>query len=477
MGKVSLDHINQVIREGPYEDNWQSLWEYDLPKWFKNAKFGLFSHFGLYSVAAYGNEWYAMYMYNPETDVYKHHKQTYGNPKDFPYEKFIDLFSCPKFDAKEWANIIESSGAKYYIPVAEHHDGFQMYNSQLSSFNSYEKGPKIDFINELKEALEINVGVSSHRAEHYFFMSGASKIFQRELNKSDIEWPGRDVSCLKKCPKLTKDFLEDWLLRCCELVCLFEPPIFYFDWWIDTEEFKPYLKKFLAFYYNYMLKATGSIGIVNYKHDAMPYNSGVREIERAQFETIQPDSWQSCTSISNNAWCHIENSQDKDAKEIIQTLIDTVSKNGNLLLNFCPHPDGYIKENEKKILAQLGDWLKINGEAIYESKPYKIYGEGLTNTNNEFFSEKKLTYNSSDFRFTINANKLYIFIMEPKSQLKYYINEFGEEGKTFCGSNYISSVRCLDDQNNVKFSREKESLILEIDKVSTLPLCIEIVVK
>lgn len=477
MEKINLNYIDQIIHQGPYKDNWESLWNYTVPDWFKKSKFGLFSHFGLYSVAAYENEWYAMYMYDSETEVYKHHMRTHGHPKEFPYAKFIESFNASKFDAKEWANIIERSGAQYYIPVAEHHDGYQMYKSELSKFNSVDQGPGINFIEELKKELNIRMGVSSHRAEHFFFMSGAQKQFEREITREDIEWPARDVICLTECPDLTKEFLEDWLLRCCELVVMFKPPVFYFDWWIDTEQFKPYLKKFLAFYYNYTLEHNRCIGIVNYKHDAMPYNSGVREIERAQFETIQLDTWQSCTSISNNAWCHIENSINKDPIEIIQTLIDTVSKNGNLLLNFCPHPDGYIKDSEAKILLEVGNWLKINNKAIFDTKPYKIFGEGQTNTTREFFSEKKLEYKNDDFRFTMRANKLYIFIMNPRDNYEYFIKEFGMDNKTFCGSNYIKNVKCLDENIHVEFKREPEYLHLKLSEKGDKPLCIEIEVK
>ena len=137
-----LEQINRVIEKGIFKDNWESLSNYKLAEWYRNAKFGIFIHWGIYSVPAFGNEWYSRNMYIQGSTEYEHHIKTYGNHKDFGYKDFIPMFKAEKFDAEEWAQIFKESGARYVMPVAEHHDGFQMYQSNLSHYNAYEMDPK-----------------------------------------------------------------------------------------------------------------------------------------------------------------------------------------------------------------------------------------------------------------------------------------------------------------------------------------------
>ena len=151
-----LKKIDEVIEKGRYKDNWDSLNEYQIPAWYKNLKFGIFIHWGVYSVPAFGNEWYSRNMYIQGSPEYEHHIKTYGPHKEFGYKDFIPMFKAEKFDAKEWADVFKKSGAKYVVPVAEHHDGFQMYKSELSQWNAYNMGPKRDVLGELKKAVEEN---------------------------------------------------------------------------------------------------------------------------------------------------------------------------------------------------------------------------------------------------------------------------------------------------------------------------------
>ena len=145
-----LAQINNVIEKGPYHDNWASLTDFEMPDWYVKAKFGIFIHWGLYSVPAYANEWYSRNMYIQGTPEYEHHIKTYGPHKDFGYKDFIPLFKAEKFDPDFWAETFANAGAKYVVPVAEHHDGFQMYQSDLSVYNAAQMGPCRDVIGELK---------------------------------------------------------------------------------------------------------------------------------------------------------------------------------------------------------------------------------------------------------------------------------------------------------------------------------------
>ena len=176
-------HIQSVISQGPYRDSWESLTDFPMPSWFEKAKFGIFIHWGLYSVPAYNNEWYSRNMYIQGTPEYEHHIKTYGPHRDFGYKDFIPLFTADQFDADFWAETFADAGARYVVPVAEHHDGFQMYESFLSHYNAAEMGPKRDILGELKKAIEahgMTFATSSHRAEHHWFM-GNGKDFDSDI--------------------------------------------------------------------------------------------------------------------------------------------------------------------------------------------------------------------------------------------------------------------------------------------------------
>ena len=164
-----LETIRRTVREGPYRADWNSLWEAPPPPWFSQAKFGIFIHWGLYSLAAHRNEWYSRNMYIKEKEEWEHHRKTYGPHTEFGYKDFIPLFQAKAFDPGEWTELFAEAGARYVVPVAEHHDGFQMYRSRISSWNAWDMGPHRDILGELKEAAlrrGLRFGTSSHRAEH-----------------------------------------------------------------------------------------------------------------------------------------------------------------------------------------------------------------------------------------------------------------------------------------------------------------------
>ncbi|WP_288722117.1 alpha-L-fucosidase, partial [uncultured Enterococcus sp.] len=239
---ITVETIQQVAHQGPFFPNWQSLGAFVLPEWFRKAKFGVFIHWGLYSVPAFHNEWYSRNMYIKGHPEYDHHIETYGPQKNFGYKDFIPMFTADKFDANEWIRLIKQAGANYLFPVAEHHDGFQMYKSELSEWNASVMGPKKDILGELKEAAEeqgLHFCTSSHRAEHWFFM-GHGKDFDSDIKeplaKGDFYWPAMpepDHESLFSEPYPSKEFLDDWLLRTCELVDNYQPELLYFDWWIQ----------------------------------------------------------------------------------------------------------------------------------------------------------------------------------------------------------------------------------------------------
>lgn len=399
-----------------YEPTWESLRQYTVPEWYLNDKFGIFIHWGVYSVPAFGNEWYPRNMYLQDSKEFHHHLETYGPQSRFGYKDFIPQFTAAKFDAGQWARLFKDAGARFVVPVAEHHDGFAMYDCSLSDWCAAKMGPKRDIIGELAEAVRqqgLIFGLSSHRAEHWWFMSGGKQFdsdvqdpryadFYGPAQPIDLEWRSKDWK-----PRPDAKFLDDWLARTCELVDKYRPQLVWFDWWIEQIVFKPYLQKFAAHYYN--RGQEWNLGVaINYKHDAFPEGTAVYDIERGQLKDISPLFWQTDTSISKNSWGYVAEQDYKTAGDIIGDLADIVSKNGALLLNIGPRPDGAIPEPEEGILREVGRWLAVNGEAIYGTRPWNIFGEGPTEVIEGYFTDTKRTaYTSQDIRFTTKDDALY----------------------------------------------------------------------
>ncbi len=408
--------MEKVIEAGPFKDNWNSLSHLKVPDWYQDGKFGIFIHWGVYSVPAFGNEWYPRNMYQKGTPEFDHHISTYGPQSEFGYKDFIPLFNGEKFDPQLWADLFKQAGARFVMPVAEHHDGFQMYDSALSPWNAAKMGPKRDVIGELARALSergLVLGVSNHRAEHFFYFDGGLQ-FDSDVS-ADFYGPPqpapRDLGDLEDAPP-TKEHLEDWLARNCELVDKYQPQLVWFDWWIQNLAFKPYLKKFAAYYYNRAAVWNKEVAI-NYKFQAFKEGTAVFDVERGQLADIAAFFWQTDTSISKNSWGYIQGQDYKTAEEILCDLIDIVSKNGALLLNIGPRADGTIPEQEQAILLEIGQWLAVNGEAIYGTRPWQIFGEGPTEVVAGSFNDTKRTpFSSEDIRFTQKGDALYAIVLK-----------------------------------------------------------------
>ncbi len=406
-------------RKGPFAPNWPSLMKYQTPNWYQDAKFGIFIHFGLYAVPAFGSEWYPREMYLEGKPEYKHQVALHGPETQSGYKDYIAQFHAQSFNAKSWADLFEASGAKYVIPVAEHHDGFPMYNSDLTDWSAYKMGPHRDFIGELRTAIladHMHFGASSHRAEHYFFMDGG------RAHPSDVQDPKYAAfygpAHMDGTPEKTQNgahpdpaYLNDWLARSAEIVEKYHPELIYFDWWVQQPEFQPYLKQFTAFYYN-QAAARGQQVVLFRKNDAFPPHATVLDVERGQQDHILPVHWQTDTSVSRQSWGYVEGDTYKTPQEILWQLVDIVSKNGNLLLNVGPKADGTIPPQVVTLLHAMGGWLRVNGEAIYGTRPWTSFGEGPTKLVAGSFNDTKVQpYTSQDVRFTMKGNTLYAIAM------------------------------------------------------------------
>lgn len=422
---ATLAKIEAVISAGPFTDDWASLTAFKIPEWYQNDKFGIFIHWGVYSVPAFGNEWYARNMYKPECKEYAHHLETYGPQAEFGYKDFIPKLTGEHFDAADWARLFKNAGARFVMPVAEHHDGFPMYATDLTDWCAAKMGPKRDIVGELADAVraeDMIFAASSHRAENWWFFDGglsfpsdvtdpgAAGLYgppqgcSKEHNGT--EWHNKDWS-----PAPNKAFLDDWLVRTCEIVDKYRPQVLWFDWWIEQAVFEPYLKKFAAFYYNRGVEWGIEVAI-NHKHQSFPVGTTVFDIERGQLNRIRDAFWQNDTSVSKNSWGYVDAHEYKPVKWLIQDIVDIVSKNGALLLNIGPRADGSIPEHEREMLLEIGKWLKVNGEAIYDTRPWNVFGEGPTDVPEGSFTDtKRREFTAADIRFTQKGKSIYATLM------------------------------------------------------------------
>ena len=395
-----------------YEPSWESLRAYRVPRWYEDAKFGVFIHWGVYAVPAFESEWYPRNMYEQGSKAFQHHVETYGPHTEFGYKDFIPQLTAEKYDPAAWARLFAEAGARYVVPVAEHHDGFAMYDCARSEWNAGRMGPRRDVVGELAEAVRdqgLVFGLSSHRAEHWWFFSGG-RAFPSDVQ--DQRYHGLYGPANPKETQPDEAYLEDWLARTCELVDKYQPQLVWFDWWIEEPAFEPYLQRFAAYYYNRGLEWQRGVAI-NYKHDAFPEGTAVYDVERGQLAGSRPSFWQTDTAVAKNSWGYTHNQEYKTAGSIVGDLVDIVSKNGALLLNIGPRADGTIPEPEQELLREIGRWLAVNGEAIYGTRPWTVFGEGPTEVSEgQFTDTKRAVFTSEDIRFTTRENVLYAICLD-----------------------------------------------------------------
>lgn len=483
--QLYLQKIDEVNRNGVYKPDWQSLSEYPVPQWYKDAKFGVFIHWGVFTVPEYFSEWYPRLMYYKGNPVYWHHKRKYG--KDFNYRDFIPMFRAERFDADGIVKTVKKSGARFVMPVAEHHDGIKLYDSELTDWTTSRLPVKRDFIAEYKNACENNdivFSASSHRAEHFWFLNGGRTVgFVNEtlFNKyrelygecKNVHKHNNLFTLLKQEHGIEPDekWLGDWLVSSCELIDKYQPSSLFFDWWVSYKSFRPYMKKFLAYYYNRSLE-WGKEVCVYYKSDAVMYNCAIFDRERGQLENVSPYIWQGETSTAYNSWSYCTTNHFKTPEIIARNMLDVISKNGCFVLNIGPKADGSICDEEMHILNELGRFTKTNAEAIWDTQPYKVFGEGKKQKGGSF--NERLSYTSRDYRFTCKTGAVYAFALKPKGKAEFKIKTLADSMDMFhC---VIKKILLLGSGAQVNFTQNKKYLTLKLNEKikDTMPICFKI---
>lgn len=459
-GKKSynIDSVASPKGTAVFQDNWQNIAEnYKFPEWFVDAKFGIFIHWGPYAVPAFDSEWYPRHMYQKDHKVYQHHIETWGPQDKFGYKDFIPMFKAEKFDAEEWADLFKKSGARYIVPVAEHHDGFAMYNSDLNEWNAVKMGPKKDILGLLKKAIEKNglvFGLSTHRAENAWFFNGGMQ-FPSDVQDMSISLYGRRYDN----EKYTEDFAREWLAHTYELIDKYEPKLIWFDWTVNNPVLMPYFNKFMAYYYNNALDWKADV-VVNTKQ-GYPTDVQVWDVERGKSGKMMQFPWQTDTSVGKKSWSYVDGEENKTPGQIIHDLIDIVSKKGNLLLNIGPRADGTITEEQKDVLLAIGKWLDVNGEAIYGTRCWKKFGEGNAEPTKGSFTDNEATaYTAQDIRFTTKGNDFYAIALnwDDKDLLIKSLN------KEAVADAVILDVNLLGSDEKINWEQTKEGLKLSFPK-------------
>jgi alpha-L-fucosidase len=381
----------------------------------------------------------------------EHFEKTFGKlTPDFGYKDLIPKFTAEKFNADEWAELFQTAGARFAGPVAEHHDGFAMWDTKYSEWNAAKMGPKRDVVREFEQAVKkrgMKFVTAFHHAANWFFFP----VWDKRYDTGDPKYSGLYGQPHEQGAMRNQEFLDEWYGKIIEVIDNYSPDFIWYDFALD-EIPEGYVKDFLAYYYNHALDA-GKEVVVTYKGNDIIPGAGVRDLELGQEPNITYHDWITDTSVDDRgAWGYAEDLIFKSPNRLIDNLVDRVSKNGYLLLNVGPKPDGTIPDGARDALLEMGKWLDTNGEAIYGTTPWFIAAEGPTNLGEASaigFNESNVEYTSRDIRFTTKGDDLYaIFLDWPGEEARIRTlrgsGEQAEADRPLMGSAGVSKEMSLE---------------------------------
>lgn len=453
----------QVHVDQTFEPTWESLRKYEVPTWWLDMKFGIYFHWGPYSVPAHETEWYSHWMYQEGHPIRKHHEETYGPLNEFGYKDFIPQFTADKFDANAWAELFKQAGAQFAGPVAEHADGFAMWDSDLTQWDAVEMGPKRDIVAEMAAAVraqDMKFIATYHRHWLYaWFPTWDENTDASDPALAGLYGPkvpeGTFVMANKMSDPLPdKAFNDEWLARLDELMTKYEPDIIWFDNKMDIIS-EAHRQQFLANYYNQALKWNKEV-VCTYKSQDLATGTAVLDLERSRMSEKKEFPWLTDDSIDWGAWCDVSDPDYKSTNRLIDFLVDVVSKNGAVLLNITPKANGEIPQPVKDRLLEMGAWLTVNGEAIYGTRPWKVYGEGPTQVVEGHLSENQNADNTAkDIRFTTKGKVLYAISLDwPKEKLLIRTLESGKRE--------IKDIHLLGSEEALDWKQTEEGLLIHM---------------
>lgn len=450
-------NTNRFMADGPFKPAWTSLQQYQTPDWYKNAKFGIWAHWGPQCQPEYG-DWYARGMYQEGSDQYNYHLKRYGHPSRFGFKDVIHEWKAENWNPEELLRLYKEAGARYFVALANHHDNFDNYNSTYQPWNAVKMGPKKDLIGGWAKAARnhgLHFGVSVHAAHAWSWY----EVAQRSDKEGPLKGVPYDGKLIKQqgagkwwegynpqdlyaqnhplsehslddgaihrqwnwgngVTPPSKEYCEKFYNRTVELIDKYEPDLLYFDdtalplWPVNDAGLR-----IAAHMYNSSIKKHGSLqAVINGKIlDEQQRKCMVWDIERGQSNTIEPETWQTDTCIGS--WHYdkrvYENHRYKTAATVIHTLVDVVSKNGNLLLSIPVKGDGTIDSDEKEVVKGITAWMKVNSNSIYDTHPYTVLGEGpamqetAALTAQGFNEGKGKPFTAEDIRFAQKEGLLY----------------------------------------------------------------------
>ena len=427
-----------------YKADWSSLSQHqEVPEWIRDAKFGIYCHWGVYAVPAYNNEHYIQHMHNDsdysKLGTHKRHVAIYGPLSEFGYHDFIPMFKGERFNADEWAELFQKGGARFGGPVAEHHDGFAMWDSDYTPFNAKDMGPKRDVVGELEKAIRAR-GMK-------FFLS-----LHHELNYTNVKiksgWKAADPRYAKlygsTMPRA--EWQQMWMDKCIEVVDKYHPDIIYHDAWLEQVD-QDKIKTYLTHYFNEASSRRQDV-IVTYKGEDLPTEVGMLDHENSNPETVSAKPFLSDYSIGTGfsfSWGYTDGMQIRSGKDIVHKLIEVVSNNGQLLLNLSPRADGTFPDDQKQVVYDVGRWLWSFGESIYETRPFAVSHE-VADQKRVYYTQKGKTVYSIFLDWPGEGKEIVLTQLSGKN-LKGNV-----KGVTLLGLKQLEKCPFKQTENNVTLS-------------------------
>jgi alpha-L-fucosidase len=463
---------------GPFGESWDSIQQsYKDPDWFRNGKFGIMMHWGIYSVPAHGSEWYVRYMYGGNAGIMQWHTEHYGPPTKFGYKDFLPMFTAAKWDPDAWAALFKKAGARYVLAPGEHHDGFSNWDSAINPYNAKNYGPKRDLDGDLIKAVEkvgLKTGISDHSAFHFAFIPALPGS-----DEYDPKWaPFYSVADRSNTARVK--FMHDWVAKRIETIEKYNPDMLWFDMNTD-HNWDPLKIRVAAYYFNNAVKLGKQVAIS--AKQAAWVSGQIMDYEREGRAPLELTDWiwQPDDPITDK-FGYVVEQKPYPPDQFVWKIVENTSKNGNLLLNVSPRADGTIPQEQQDVLLAIGKWLDVNGEAVYDSRPWIKYGEGPVadaaaaamvtiraagfagRLNNKNLGgpgigggglPRGTGYTPNDIHFTTNGDTLYAFVMNWPANAPVTITSLAA-GQSIQGK--VGKVELLGHPGALQFTQDTGGL-------------------